>query len=186
MKNELIKIFKPTPKTLTLNDIKDALGYKNITKAERQHIDKNLQKLELDGKVYYDFINNCYYIFPSNFFVSKIYKINDGVITFGVNGKYEKAKLNNNEAKKKDFIVVKKENDSYKLVKIIGKPEELENIEDLEKIYSLFNPYSASFTFKELLKMTKSNEDELNNVLKELENEGILYLDSGNYFEIKE
>lgn len=43
MKNELIKIFKPTPKTLTLNDIKDALGYKNITKAERQHIDKNLQ-----------------------------------------------------------------------------------------------------------------------------------------------
>ena len=60
MKNELIKIFKPTPKTLTLNDIKDALGYKNITKAERQHIDKNLQKLELDGKVYYDFINNCY------------------------------------------------------------------------------------------------------------------------------
>lgn len=178
MKNELIKIFKPTPKTLTLNDIKDALGYKNITKAERQHIDKNLQKLELDGKVYYDFINNCYYIFPSNFFVSKIYRINDGVITFGVNGKYEKAKLNNNEAKKKDFIVVKKENDSYKLVKIIGKPEELENIEDLEKIYSLFNPYSASFTFKELLKMTKSSEDELNNVLKELENEGILYLDN--------
>ena len=61
MKNELIKIFKPTPKTLTLNDIKDALGYKNITKAERHHIDKNLQKLELDGKVYYDFINNCYF-----------------------------------------------------------------------------------------------------------------------------
>ena len=45
MKNELIKIFKPTPKTLTLNDIKDALGYKNITKPQRRHIDKNLQKL---------------------------------------------------------------------------------------------------------------------------------------------
>ena len=31
MKKTLIEIFKPNPKSLTLNDIKNALGYKTIT-----------------------------------------------------------------------------------------------------------------------------------------------------------
>ena len=178
MKNELINIFKPTAKSLTLNDIKDALGYKNITNAQKRNIVKNLLKLELDGKVYYDFMANCYYIFPSNFFVSKINKINDNTITFWVNGTLRELKTNIQNAKKKDYIIVKKEKNNYKLVKVIGKPEDLEINEDLEKIYNLFNPYSASFTFKELLKMTKSNENQLDETLKELETEGILYFDN--------
>ncbi len=177
MKNILTEIFKPNPKSLTLNEIKDSLGYKKITNAQKRHIVKNLLKLELDGKIYYDFVNNCYYVFPSNFYVSKINKNVDGVITFGINGKLEEVKTNNKDAKKKDYIIVKKINDGYKLVKVIGKAYELENEEDLEKIYSLFNPHSASYTFKQLLWITKSNEDELKKVLEELENEGVAYFD---------
>lgn len=177
MKKELVELFKPNPKVLTLNDIKSALGYKTITNAQKRHIVKNLLKLELDGKIYYDFVNNCYYVFPSNFFVSKVNKNNDGNIVFGINGKLIEMKTNNVDAKKKDYIIVKKENDKYKLVKIIGKAQELENEDDLEKIYSLFNPYSASFTFKELLKITKASEKELKDTLDILENEGIAYYD---------
>ena len=177
MKKELVELFKPNPKVLTLNDIKSALGYKTITNAQKRHIVKNLLKLELDGKIYYDFVNNCYYVFPSNFFVSKVNKNNDGTIVFGINGKLVEMKTNNVDAKKKDYIIVKKENDKYKLVKIIGKAQELENEDDLEKIYSLFNPYSASFTFKELLKITKASEKKLKDTLDILENEGIAYYD---------
>lgn len=177
MKKELVELFKPNPKVLTLNDIKSALGYKTITNAQKRHIVKNLLKLELDGKIYYDFVNNCYYVFPSNFFVSKVNKNNAGTIVFGINGKLVEMKTNNVDAKKKDYIIVKKENDKYKLVKIIGKAQELENEDDLEKIYSLFNPYSASFTFKELLKITKASEKELKDTLDILENEGIAYYD---------
>lgn len=71
MKKELVELFKPNPKSLTLNDIKSALGYKTITNVQKRHIVKNLLKLELDGKIYYDFVNNCYYVFPSNFFCFK-------------------------------------------------------------------------------------------------------------------
>ncbi len=44
-------------------DIKQSLTFKNVI------LLKNLLKLELDGKIYYDFVNNCYYVFPSNFFL---------------------------------------------------------------------------------------------------------------------
>ena len=177
MKKELVELFKPNPKSLTLNDIKNALGYKTITNVQKRHIVKNLLKLELDGKIYYDFVNNCYYVFPSNFFVSKVNKIVDGKITFGINGELVEMQANNSSAKKKDYIIVKKEHDGYKLVKVIGKAQELDNVDDLEKIYSLFNPYSAAFTFKELLRITKADEKELHSALEELENEGIAYYD---------
>ena len=177
MKKTLIEIFKPSPKSLTLNDIKNELGYKTITNAQKRHIVKNLLKLELDGKIYYDFVNNCYYVFPSNFFVSKVNKVVDGKIIFGINSELEEMQTNNSEIRKKDFIIVKKEKDEYKLVKVIGRVQDIETEEDLEKIYSLFNTYSASFTFKELLKMIKANESELRSCLEELENEGILYYD---------
>ncbi len=177
MKNTLIEIFKPNPKSLTLNDIKEALGYKNITNVQKRHLVKKLLKLELDGKIYYDFVGNCYYVFPSNFFVSKVNKNVDGKIIFGINGELQEMNTNNVNAKKKDFIIVKKENDGYKLVKVIGKAQELESEEDLEKIYNLFNPYSASYKFKDLLKITKASEDDLKDTLNELENEGIAYYD---------
>lgn len=75
MKKELVELFKPNPKSLTLNDIKNALGYKTITNVQKRHIVKNLLKLELDGKIYYDFVNNCYYVFPSNFLFQKLIKL---------------------------------------------------------------------------------------------------------------
>lgn len=177
MKKTLIEIFKPNPKSLTLNDIKNALGYKTITNAQKRHIVKNLLKLELDGKIYYDFVNNCYYVFPSNFFVSKVNKNVDGKITFGINGELVDMQTNNLDAKKKEYIIVRKEKDGYKLVKVIGKVKEFETEDDLERIYSLFNPFSASYTFKELLKLTKTNEKELQDTLEELEFEGIAYYD---------
>ena len=37
MKKTLIEIFKPNPKSLTLNDIKNALGYKTITNVQKRH-----------------------------------------------------------------------------------------------------------------------------------------------------
>ena len=177
MKKELVELFKPNPKSLTLNDIKSALGYKTITNVQKRHIVKNLLKLELDGKIYYDFVNNCYYVFPSNFFVSKVNKNVDGKITFGINGELVDMQTNNLDAKKKEYIIVRKEKDGYKLVKVIGKVQEFETEDDLERIYSLFNPFSASYTFKELLKLTKTNEKELQDTLEELEFEGIAYYD---------
>ena len=176
MKNTLIKLFKPNPKILTLNEIKESLGYKQISNAEKRHIVKKLLKLELDGKIYYDFVNNCYYVFPSDFFVSKVNKIMGDKVIFGINGVFEEAKIGNKELKKKDYIIVKKTKDGYKLIKVIGKPEELEDEEDLEKIYNLFNPYSESYTLKELMRITKASEDELKKELAKLENEGIAYL----------
>ena len=108
MKKELVELFKPNPKSLTLNDIKNALGYKTITNVQKRHIVKNLLKLELDGKIYYDFVNNCYYVFPSNFFVSKVNKIVDGKITFGINGELVEMQVNNSSAKKKRLYNCKK------------------------------------------------------------------------------
>lgn len=180
MKKTLIEIFKPNPKSLTLNDIKNALGYKTITNVQKRHIVKNLLKLELDGKIYYDFVNNCYYVFPSNFFISKVNKITDNKMIFAINGEFQEVDIKNNEVRKKDYIIVRKENDGYKLVKVIGKVQELDSVDDLERIYNLFNPYSVSYTFKELLKITKVDEKELHSALEELENEGIAYYDPEN------
>ncbi len=178
MKRTLTKIFKPNAKSLTLNEIKEALGYKNITNIEKRQIVNKLLKLELDGKIYYDFVNNCYYAFPSDFFVSKVKKIDNDVITFGVNGNLEEMKVNNENIKKKDYIIVRKTKDGFKLVKVIGKDKDYEDEKDLEKIYNLFNPCSSIHTFKDLLRITKANEEELKKVLHELENEGIIFYDA--------
>lgn len=178
MKKTLIEIFKPNPKSLTLNDIKNALGYKTITNVQKRHIVKNLLKLELDGKIYYDFVNNCYYVFPSNFFVSKVNKITDNKMIFAINGEFQEIDIKNNEVRKKDYIIVRKENDGYKLVKVIGKVQELDSVDDLERIYNLFNPYSVSYTFKELLKITKVDEKELR------EDKDLYQKDIANYLKI--
>ena len=119
-------------------------------------------------------------MFPSNFFVSKVNKITDNKMIFAINGEFQEIDIKNNEVRKKDYIIVRKEDDGYKLVKVIGKVQELDSVDDLERIYNLFNPYSVSYTFKELLKITKADEKELHSALEELENEGIAYYDPKN------
>ena len=178
MKETLIKLFKPNPKSLSLNEIKDSLGFKQITDNENKEIVNKLLKMELDGKIYYDFTNNRYYVFPSNFFVSKIKNNLDGVIYFGIDGNLASVKTRNKDAKTKDYVIVKKlDNNNYKLIKVISKPHNLEKDIDTEKIYNLFNPSNATFTLKQLMKVTKAEKQELIPLLEELENEGILYYD---------
>ena len=75
MKETLIEIFSPTTKSLSLNDIKKELNLQNISKNEEKELIKNLENLELDGKVYYDHVQNRYNTFPSNFFITTIKKI---------------------------------------------------------------------------------------------------------------
>lgn len=177
MNEILIELFKPTPQILTISEIKKALENKNVSNQELRLLERNLRSLELDGKIYYDVVNNNYCIFPSDFFVSKIKQVKENTIKFAVNGEFYELKTDNPDAVKKAFIIVKKDGDHYKLVKVIGKEQELENKEELEKIYELFNPYNKKFTFKELLRITKVDKSTLERELKKLELQGLLYYD---------
>ncbi len=177
MKETLIEIFNPTTKSLSLNDIKKELNLQNISKNEEKELIKNLENLELDGKVYYDHVQNRYNTFPSNFFITTIKKNNDGIISFCIGGTIYTIKTNYKEISKKTPIIVKKDGENYNLVKVINKswPNEIKYISNLEDLFCIDN---KSFTLNELKKMVScDNNIEVQNVLKELENEGLVYFD---------
>lgn len=178
MKKKLTELFDISKEKLTISDISEKLGYRQITNNQKKYIAKLLLKLELDGKVYYDNINNYYCPFPSDFFVVKLQDKNNKEITFKINDSIEKININNTNIEKDDYIIVKKIKKGYKLIKVIGKEPEINKSKEIDEIYSLFDPYKKTYTIQELIKKTNGTSEEIEKIMEELEEENIAYFNN--------
>ena len=181
MREKLVELFDITPKRKKLNDIVKDIN-PTMTKTEFYNLMTDLRHLELDGKVYYDEINNSYYAFPSNFIIGKVVKKQDNVITFVSNKEIFQITVNQ-IVNKSDYLVLEVVGNSFCLKKVLGKNNGIAYYYDQEKLINLFNGYDKTFTLKSLKKILKCNEKELVKELSLMEDEGKIYFDENdNYY----
>lgn len=173
MKQELMNLFE-TKETIILSFEE----IKSQTKIDDIELRNILKQLELDGKIYYDEVQNKYYAFPSNFFVGVIAKVNQKKkdITFTIDGK--KHHLFSSESlKEKSYIIVSKNaKGKYKLIKTI---DYIINSSDLiSDVEALFYSQEKGLDFKTIRgALNFSNDTNLDAYLKSVIEEGLIYLD---------
>ena len=174
MKNMLIEIFKPTPIELTPEEIEKKLYGRIIAGKTKENILNDLKLLELEGKIFYDARNNTYKTFPSNFFITKVTSIKEKEFRFKINNK-EYSLPNKTNLKKKDTIIIERNRNRFKLVKVLPN-NQLEKSKDYEDILDLFDIYNKSYSLNTLAKMLKTNDlTTLQNTLIALEEQGKIY-----------